>query len=965
MFLTITSKDKWLIPFFLASIMSFIIRANESYPHTLSTSFETEESGGSNIKAPYDLPPGWEHQTNTDNPHFIVVLLSANPRINNIPLQPGDFIGAFYLDDNNQPKCGGADFWLGTENIVFPCFRDDPATPQKDGFVANEIINFRFFSWTTSKEYVVSLVQFDPTQPTTNKWAPLGLSHITNIAAFTVLDIYIHASQNPTCIGNTVTLTATVFIGTTGNYTYSWTSNPPGLVSNQPIVTVTPQVSTYYNLVASDGTNISQHNLLVTVNTPPQILPGENKTICAFQSVNVIAYPSNHSGIQWSTSGDGTFNNASINNPIYMPGPNDRAAGGVTLTATALPKSPCTQIASTNINVTIYSPPTVTLPSNMNVCRGQPVIITAGVTYYSSVNWTTTGDGTFTNPNSVTTQYIPGSYDLSLGYFTLKCCANALPPCSGTSCAQTVVYLSINPTVTSPASRKRCENQSVNLSSSATNYSSILWTTAGDGTFNNPTILSPIYYPGPNDKQNLGTVVTVRAFGIGACQPFPATSNTTIILDPLPRVNPGNTGVFCKGYPLQLNATAQYYQTLTWTTSGDGTFSNPNILNPIYYPGPNDLQNNAFNLTLTATPQLGSACTGSVSAVLAVTLVTGTTAQIQTPPLQNLCVGQPLQLNATATGYTQLLWTTSGDGTFNNPNILNPIYTPGPVIDPSGNPITLTLTAFAPANCGPNAVKTIQVIYSINYATVNAGPDATITEPQSFLTSASASNYSQITWSTRGDGIFSNPNQLITTYTPGISDLQNGSVNLILKAVAAGNCPAISADSLVLTIIRRHVINLNSGWQGFSSFVQPANNNFNNLLQPLSGKLVLARTLTDVYWPEYSINTIQYFQNSTGYFAKLNVPGSFNVLGSDVKPKIVSLSSGWNILPVLSGCNINPQLIVNQLGNKLIILTEIGGNGVIWPQQGINTIPVLLPGRAYMIKLSQQASIGFPLCTSP
>ncbi|MFP4471717.1 MAG: hypothetical protein ACLFPE_13620, partial [Bacteroidales bacterium] len=68
------------------------------------------------------LPPGWEYQSNTTNPHGIIVVLDANPRINNIPINPGDYIGAFYTDDFGDLKCGGADVWLGNANIIFPAY---------------------------------------------------------------------------------------------------------------------------------------------------------------------------------------------------------------------------------------------------------------------------------------------------------------------------------------------------------------------------------------------------------------------------------------------------------------------------------------------------------------------------------------------------------------------------------------------------------------------------------------------------------------------------------------------------------------------------------------------------------------------------------------------------------------------------------------------------------------------------
>ena len=75
------------------------------------------------------IPSGWEFITTSSNPHGIIILLDANPRINDIPIHVGDYIGAFYTDDNGDLRCGGADFWLGDENIIFTANGDDSDTP--------------------------------------------------------------------------------------------------------------------------------------------------------------------------------------------------------------------------------------------------------------------------------------------------------------------------------------------------------------------------------------------------------------------------------------------------------------------------------------------------------------------------------------------------------------------------------------------------------------------------------------------------------------------------------------------------------------------------------------------------------------------------------------------------------------------------------------------------------------------
>ena len=63
----------------------------------------------------------------------------------------------------------------------------------------------------------------------------------------------------------------------------------------------------------------------------------------------------------------------------------------------------------------------------------------------------------------------------------------------------------------------------------------------------------------------------------------------------------GNPAFMCGNSTTSLvEATASNYGTLLWTSSGDGTFDDFTILNPVYKPGPNDYIAGAVTLTLTA-----------------------------------------------------------------------------------------------------------------------------------------------------------------------------------------------------------------------------------------------------------------------------------------------------------------------------------------------------------------------------
>jgi len=71
-----------------------------------------------------------------------------------------------------------------------------------------------------------------------------------------------------------------------------------------------------------------------------------------------------------------------------------------------------------------------------------------------------------------------------------------------------------------------------------------------------------------------------------------------------------------------------------------------------------------------------------------------------------ICEGLAFQANATAQNYNNVLWTTSGTGTFNNSAILNPLYTPSQADIDAGS-IILSLTAYG--NAGASLTDQMQL----------------------------------------------------------------------------------------------------------------------------------------------------------------------------------------------------------------------------------------------------------------
>jgi hypothetical protein len=124
------------------------------------------------------------------------------------------------------------------------------------------------------------------------------------------------AADNPViCQGKSTQLHAMAG-GGSGNYTYSWTSNPPGFTSTLENPVVSPMVSTSYDLTINDGYNQASGSVTVHVNPRPVIHLGpSDTTLCVYDTIlldagnpNSVYYWSNGATtrtISVSTSGIG------------------------------------------------------------------------------------------------------------------------------------------------------------------------------------------------------------------------------------------------------------------------------------------------------------------------------------------------------------------------------------------------------------------------------------------------------------------------------------------------------------------------------------------------------------------------------------------------------------------------------------------------------------------------------------
>ncbi|MDP2723849.1 MAG: NosD domain-containing protein [Bacteroidales bacterium] len=162
--------------------------------------------------------------------------------------------------------------------------------------------------------------------------------------------------------------------------------------------------------------------------------------------------------------------------------------------------------------------------------------------------------------------------------------------------------------------------------------------------------------------------------------------------------------------------------------------------------------------------------------------------------------------NSTAPfSYEELIWKTSGDGTFNDETTLHPVYFPGEEDITLGN-VVLSIHTLRKDRWFSDSL----LLDIVDYVVVYAGNDTTIFNDEEILLSeASELNATVTNWESTGDGVFIADTILNAIYIPGEADRNTGYVTLILSGI---NSCSSHVDSIRLTIVSRFTIR-GSVWQ--------------------------------------------------------------------------------------------------------------------------------------------------------
>jgi gliding motility-associated-like protein len=317
--------------------------------------------------------------------------------------------------------------------------------------------------------------------------------------------VMITPSGTAICFGQNTTLTAS------GASTYTWSTN-----SNATNINVAPTANTNYSVIGTNSVNGCTNSAAVTVTVIPLPVPiaNSNSPVCAGNALNLTGT----GGTSYAWTGPNSFMSFSQNPSIA--GVTMAAAGQYTLIAMA---GTCS--GSTTANVVINPLPVVMVGNNSPVCDGQQINFNAsGGTSYS---WNGPNAYTSNSQNPV----IGVSSTLNNGVYVVTVTdANGCINSGSTP-------VTVNPLpVISISGSTICINQTINLN--ATGGNAYNW--SGPAGFSSGSSSPSI----PAAQPNMGGVYTVTVTDVNNCS---NTSNTVVVVNPLPNPTAFNSSPVCVG----------------------------------------------------------------------------------------------------------------------------------------------------------------------------------------------------------------------------------------------------------------------------------------------------------------------------------------------------------------------------------------------------------------------------------
>jgi hypothetical protein len=175
------------------------------------------------------------------------------------------------------------------------------------------------------------------------------------------------------------------------------------------------------------------------------------------------------------------------------------------------------------------------------------------------------------------------------------------------------------------------------------------------------------------------------------------------------------------------------------------------------------------------------------------------------------------------------------------------------------------------------------------------------------------------------------------------------------------SCNGLSGlSSFAATSVVVQMIELNNGWNIWSTYVDPENADMEAMFSAIVDDVVIIKDENgSVYWPEFGLNNIGNISDAAGYQAKLAADQMLEVTGQMLDPNMsFNLEEGWGIIGYVKPDPSDAVEMMSPVVDDLVIMKDENGS-VYWPEFGLNNIGNMQAGEGYQVKMLQDAMFAY------
>jgi len=498
-------------------------------------------------------------------------------------------------------------------------------------------------------------------------------------------------------------------------------------------------------------------------------------TICSSEdAINLSPTITELGNLTWNTTGTEMFlpNNTS-ENVTYTLSENDKLQDSIVFVLSSVNDNACLDQIDSQI---VFISPEIELENlrDTTVCEEEESLqLNAEAYNYTSLNWATSGNGSFFPDDSLSTIYrlsladtVNSSIDIYISYLGNGICNDKI---------DTLVVSLEKPDLFSNGlifnQCKDVDNFQINEGSDST--STFLWSIVqGSGTLNDNTSATPIYTFSSNDYDQEILIFGAQVEGNSLC--VDEYQEVEVLLDDLPILTTEDYTICESDDSLELIIDIENIADINWTTSFNGALSELDTNRAQYIHALSDSVYDVIEVNIEAVPH--SNCQTLYDTI---SIQLENTPYITAPDDDILCIDEnQLTLSAAYTNSTGASWSSSGTGFFSSTNA-SPTY----FFTSNDKTDTLTFVAITePHPYCPQDSDTLLITFSEPPAVLAYNQTLCDLDDEINL-SPTIENALSFQWSSNAPGVFS-PSDTSSSviFSGSFSNLDSLIVNLMVSS---------------------------------------------------------------------------------------------------------------------------------------------------------------------------------------